>query len=133
MTDEPELTGRARWAKEHASPIPNQPEEGSTYHQRAAVDVELDIARSRQRPYVNGSEPTVSVPPVSVPYWANSDTAIEPPLPMKPGDLRSAILGEALGGASQPAPTPFICPYNQADGCILAQGGNPCVCAEMGQ
>jgi len=138
MTDQPDesnsssktvLTGRERWRQEHAQIPQAPPDEGSTYHQRGQIDLELDRARSSYQAYIVGSEEAVR-PPLVGNDWAKADTAIEPPLgDLEPGDLRSAILGEALGGASQPAQALWVCPYNQADGCILVTGGvGPCLC-----
>jgi hypothetical protein len=104
----------------------------STYLAHAQAQIARESGGGRwvnPSPYVVGSQPTVAAPTVARPHWAEADTGVEPPLPMEPHDLRSPVLGMALGGASEPEPAQWQCPYGQPSACVLLdQGIGPCVC-----
>ena len=111
----------------HADP-PADP--ASTYFGQAQSALALE-GRGRwtneHRPHVVGTQPTVEPP--AIPNWSIDPCGLEPPLPMQPGDLRSPVLGVALGGASTPCPVARACPYGVVGACLLIdQGIGPCVC-----
>jgi hypothetical protein len=84
-------------------------DEPSTYFARQRIEDNLERLAQMKRggiPYVNGSEE--SVPQPAVPQWSKDAARLpdEPPLSMVPGDLRSPVLGVALGGAGKPKDKP---------------------------
>jgi hypothetical protein len=95
----------------------DKPTEGSTYFNRAQNDLEM-IAQgrfARQSPHLLGGEPMDLGP---LPQHLIDPSGDEPPLgPLEPGDLRSPVLGVALGGASpppEPEPDPLAAHYASA-------------------
>jgi hypothetical protein len=118
------VTDNAKAMQAAAQSLPAQ-----TFFGRAASGLDGEGAiGNRSSAYLVGSQESVA-PPYAPGSPMAADSGLELPMPMEPGDLRSPILNQALGGASEPVPELWVCPYTTPDGCHLEnQDIGPCIC-----